>query len=102
MGAHKTYKTHLILYKTIFSLFLLNDFSPRHPRRTWSHRDHVTTLAAAKSGARLIRGRGYFFVRYPVSILTLNVKEQNLLHPHRPNIEFQPACYFVNFAFVFP
>jgi len=36
----------------------------------------VTTLGAAKNGAELIRGRGYFFVRYTVSVLTLNLKEQ--------------------------
>jgi hypothetical protein len=36
----------------------------------------VTTFAAAKNGAGLILGRGYFFVRYSVFILTLNLKEQ--------------------------
>jgi len=54
-------------------LFLFKDVSPGHPRRTWSHRDHVTPFAAAKNGEGLIRGRGYFFVRNPVSFLTLNL-----------------------------
>ena len=79
MGAHKTYKIHLILYKITFSLFLLKDVSPGHPRRTWSHRYHVTTLAAAKNGAGLIRGRGYFFVPYSVSTRRVRKKTELLL-----------------------
>jgi len=59
-------------------------------------------LAVAKNGAELIRGRGYFFVRYSVSVLTLNLKEQKspsaLQAQHRAPISVLFCKFCIGFS----
>jgi len=64
----------------------------------------VTTLAAAKNGVGLIRGRGYVFVRYPVSVLTLNLNEHKspstLQAQHRVPISMLFGKFCIGFSVI--